>query len=75
MNEPQAGCGTRCYMSRKKVEARTVHKARRPSNRAANGYIHVAKPATASQIMRDLGISRARMKPLLQTLSFAGAQS
>ena len=62
-------------MSRKKVEARTVHKARRPSNRAANGYIHVAKPATASQIMRNLGISRARMKPLLQTLSFAGAQS
>ena len=57
------------------MEAKTVHKARRPSNRAANGYVHVAKPATASQIMRDLGISQARMKRLLQTLNFAGAQS
>jgi len=62
-------------MSRKNVEAKTVQKARRPSNRAVNGYVHVAKPATASEILRDLGICRARMKPLLQTLSFAGAQS
>ena len=62
-------------MSRKNVEAKTVQKARKPSNRATNGYVHVAKPATASQIMRDLGISQARMKHLLQTLNFAGAQS
>ena len=45
-------------MSRKNVEAKTVQTARRPSNRAVNGYFHVAKPATASQIMRDLGISQ-----------------
>ncbi len=62
-------------MNRKKVEARTVHKASRPSNRASNGYIHVAKPATASQILRDLGISRPGMKHLLQTLNFASARS
>jgi hypothetical protein len=62
-------------MSRKKVEGRTAHKKGKPSSRATNGYVHVAKPATASQIMRDLGISRARMKQLLQTLNFVGAQS
>jgi hypothetical protein len=62
-------------MSRKKVEARRANKAGKPSNRAMNGYVHVAKPATASQIMRDLGISRSRMKDLLQTLNFAGAKS
>ncbi|MEI6390951.1 MAG: hypothetical protein WCT12_07580 [Verrucomicrobiota bacterium] len=62
-------------MSRKKVEVRTAQKASKPSNRATNGYVHVAKPATASQIMRDLGISQARMKHLLQALNLAGAQS
>ena len=62
-------------MSRKKVEARTKHKAGKPSNKAANGFIHVAKPATASQILRDLGISESQAKRLLQTLDLAGAQS
>jgi hypothetical protein len=62
-------------MIRKNVEARAVRKARRPSNRGANGYVHVAKPATASQIMRDLGISQARMNHLLHTLKFAGVHS
>ena len=55
-----------------KVETQTVHKARNPSGRAANGYIHVAKPATASQIMRDLGISRARMKPRISRMARMG---
>jgi hypothetical protein len=62
-------------MSRKKVEAGTVRKASRPANRAVNGYVHVAEPATASQILRDLGISQAQAKRLLQGLNFAGAQS
>ena len=62
-------------MSRKKMEARTVHKAGKPSHGGANGYIHVAKPATASQILRDLGISQAQAKRLLQGLKFASAGS
>jgi len=60
-------------MSRKKMEAKPGHRAGKPSNRAANGYVHVAQPATASQILRDLGISQAHVKRLLQTLDFAGA--
>ncbi len=62
-------------MSRKKLESRSAHKTGKSSNRAMNGYVHVAKPATASQILRDLGISPTQMKRLLQTLDFAGAQS
>ena len=64
-------------MSRKRMEAKTKtpHKASKPSNRAGNGYVHVAKPATASQILRDLGVSAAQAKRLLQTLEFAGVQS
>jgi hypothetical protein len=74
-SRPETTTASDVNMSRKNVEAKTVQKARKPSNRATNGYVHVAKPATASQIMRDLGISQARMKHLLQTLNFAGAQS
>ena len=62
-------------MSRKKMETRTSHKAGKPSHRGANGYIHVAKPATASEILRDWGISPAQAKRLLQGLKFTASQS
>jgi DNA-binding transcriptional regulator LsrR (DeoR family) len=62
-------------MSSKKIETRTSRKAGKPSHRVANGYIHVAKPATASEILRDLGISQAQVKRLLQGLKFTGSHS
>ena len=62
-------------MSRRKMESRTSHKAGKPSHRGANGYIHVAKPATASEILRAWGISQAHAKRLLQGLKFAGSES
>jgi len=52
--------GTRFNMGRKKMESRTSHKAGKPSHRGANGYIHVAKPATASEILRAWGFPRLR---------------
>jgi len=36
--------------------------------------VHIAKPATASQILRDLGISQARVKRFLQTPKFASVK-
>jgi len=61
-------------MSRKKLEAKASHKSGKPY-RAVNGYVHVAKPATASEILRDLGISQAQAKRLLQGLKFTSAES
>jgi len=62
-------------MSRKKMESRTSHKAGKASHVGANAYIHVAKPATASEILRDWGISPAQAKRLLQRLKFTASQS
>ncbi len=61
-------------MSRKKKESRTSHKSGKASHVGANGYIHVAKPATASEILRDWRISPAQAKRLLQGLKFTGSQ-
>jgi hypothetical protein len=61
-------------MSRKK-EGRAPQKAAKHLGRGSNGYLHVAKPATASEILRDLGISKTEMKRLLRSLKFSGAQS
>ena len=62
-------------MSRKKMERRTVRKVGKHTERGINGYIHVAKPATASEILRDWGISPAQAKRLLQGLKFTASQS
>ena len=62
-------------MSRRKVEARTPQKAGKPSHGGVNGYVHVAKPATASEILRAWGISQAQAKRLLEGLKFASAES
>ncbi len=62
-------------MSRKKMESRMSHKTGKTPHAGANGYIHVAKPATASEILRDWGISPAQAKRLLQGLKFTASQS
>jgi hypothetical protein len=62
-------------MSRKKMESRTSHKAGKGSHVGVNGYLHVAKPATASEILRAWGISQAQAKRRLQGLKFASSQS
>ncbi len=62
-------------MSRNNLGAKIVQKARRRAYGGVNGYIHVAKPATASEILYDLGISQAQAKRLLQGLKFARAGS
>jgi len=56
------------------MEARISREANKPAKRAANAYVHIAKPATASQILRDLGISQARVKRFLQTPKFASVK-
>jgi hypothetical protein len=62
-------------MRRKKIEDRTSRKVAKASRGGANGYVHVAKPATASEILRAWGISQAQAKRLLQGLKFASAGS
>jgi len=62
-------------MSRKKIESRTPHKAGKGSHGGTNGYIHVAKPATASEILRAWGISQAEAKRLLRGLKFTASES
>jgi DNA invertase Pin-like site-specific DNA recombinase len=62
-------------MSRRKIDAKPPENAVTVAHEGANGYMHVATPATASEILRDLGISKAEVKRILHNLKFVSAGS